>query len=267
MLAGVPTSADLKGLSRPPREVIRRRGLAVPVRCALFWLLPPAWVGVYLVCAFVITSSVALCGEARNATVTNQQYVHSAKHGDSYRIEYVYKDELGRHTHFGSVDASAHDLYPRGATISIRSIRMFDLSFSELASGSKFGSVPRLGSGVIFWNGIMLVIFYWTCLSPLSQRRLLREGEAAVGRITGKTVDRGRPTKYLLAYIYTGPDGAAQTQKIFVRQVDYDLANVGDEALVFYNPRRPGRSTLYKYCEYSLRDARGQLPDRLCVQQ
>lgn len=267
MDASVATSADLKGLSLPPREIVRRRGMSVPARCVLFWLLPPAWFGIFFAWTFVIISALALYGRPRNATIAKQQYIHSSRRGDSYRIEYVYDDEGGRHAAFGSVDASAHDLYAQGAVISVRSIRMLGWSFSELASDLKLGFVARLGIAVIFWNGIMLTIFYVTCLSPLSKRRLLREGEAAVGQITGKTVYKGRPTTYQLSYTYPGPDGAPQTRRKNVRQVDYDLANAGDEVLVFYDPYRPARSVLYKYCDYSLRDTGGQLPDRLCEQR
>lgn len=251
MYVGFPTSLRLRGVPLPPREVARWRGLAVPLRCALFLLIPHVWVGFFFVWMFVTTCALALDGQERQATVTHREYVQSQKGGDSCQIDYVYSDEGGRHADSGSLDARAYDLYPRDAKISIRSIRILGRSQSDLV-GSGGASIWGLAFAMLFWNGIMFLFFYAVCLSPLRQRRLLRDGQAVMGRITGKKVRKGKSAAYELTYIYPRPDGYAQTRTMDVRKSDYDLANAGDEVLVFYNPSRPKRSVLYEYCQYWL---------------
>ncbi len=252
MYVGFPTSERLRSVPLPPREVARWRGLAVPFRVALFLLIPHVWVGFLLVWMFVTTCALALYGQQRQATVTRRQYVQSQKGGDSCQIDYVYSDEGGRHNDSGAMDASAYRLFPRDSKIPIRSIRILGRSQSELAYGSCGASIWGLAFAALLWNGIMFIFFYAACLSPLRQRRLLRDGQAVMGQITGKKVRKGKSTGYELTYIYPRPDGYAQTRKMEVRKGDYDLANAGDEVLVFYNPSRPKRSVLYEYCQYWL---------------
>lgn len=256
MYARFPTSGRMTGLSLPPREVFRRRGLAVPVRCVLFFLIPHAWVGIFLIWMFVAGCALDMFGQERTATVTSRQYVHSKKGSDRCEVRYTFNDQGGRHTGRGSLAGSGYRLYPAGANISIRSVRILGISQSQLASRSGKGSVVCLALPMLFWNGFMFLFFYTTCLSPLSERRLLRDGEAVVGQITDKIVRKGKSTTYQISYMYPGPEGAPRNGRMNVRRQDYDLANAGDESIVFYDPRWPTRSVLYAYSQYALRELR-----------
>ena len=252
MYVGFPTSQRLRGIPLPPREVARWRGLAVPFRCALFLLIPHVWIGFFLVWMCVTTCALVLDGQGRDATVTHREDVRSKQEGDSCQIDYVYSDEGGRHAESCSLDSRAYGAYAPGTKLPIRSIRILGRSQSVLANASAGDLIWGVALPALFWNGIMFAFFYAMCLSPLRQRRLLRDGQAVMGQITGKKVRKGKSTGYELTYIYPRPDGYAQTRTMEVRKGDYDLANAGDEVLVFYNPSRPKRSVIYEYCQYWL---------------
>ena len=260
MYPHLPSSARLTGLPLPPRDVVRRRPLAVPWGCVVFLLFPPVWIGIFLIWTFVTGCALELFGQERTATVSSRQYVPTKQGGEKCEIRYIYNDQSGRHTGRGSLAGSAYRLYPAGASISIRSVRILGFSQSRLGSHSVMGSVVCPGFSMLICNGIVFLIFYPACLAPLSQRklqrRLLREGDAVMGRITDKTV-RNRKTSYQLSYIYyLVPAGPPRNGSMMVRRRDYDLAKTGDDAIVFFDPRAPERSVLYEYSQYGLREWR-----------
>lgn len=110
---------------------------------------------------------------------------------------------------------------------------------------------------VTVWDGLLLLHFCSLCLSPLIQRRLLREGEAVMGRITDKTIPKKTSSVYGLAYVFTNVDGKEWNDTMPVRRDDHELAQMNDEVLVFYDPSAPKRSVLYAYSQYALRELHG----------
>ena len=253
MQKGCPTSQLLRDLSRPPRKVARQRGLPVPVRCALFLLLPHVWLGVALLWAFINICGLALFSQERQAVVTSRN-VQAVK-SEGCEIRYMYSDRGGRHTDNGSLAADAYRLYPPGSTIQIRSVRIFGHSTSKLAS-DKSGvlSMMAVAIFVTIWDGLLLLHFCSLCLSPLIERRLLREGEAVMGRITDKTIPKKKSPVYGLAYVFTDMAGKARNDTMLVRRDGHELAQINDEVLAFYDPRKPKRSVLYAYSQYALRE-------------
>ena len=255
MYAGFPTSQDLNTLSRPPRKVVRRHGLPVPARCALFLLFPHVWIGMALLWAFINVCAMTLLGQTRQATVTSRD-TQTTK-ANECQIDYVYNDRGGRHADHATLGAGAYKLYPPGASIQIRSVRIFGHSTSKPASKT-YGvfSLMALGFFVILWNGFLLLHFFSLCLSPLFERQLLRKGEAVMSRITDKT-SRGKKSGVDgLAYVFTDSDGHTQDGTMAVRRNDHEFAKIGDEVLVFYDPVDPKLSALYAYSQYALREWR-----------
>lgn len=257
----VTSGHDTSRLSPPPRQVYRKQGLSIPVRCLIYLLIPHVWVGVYLAWIFAGSCALALFGQERAATVTGRQYAFRSKKRDltDCQIDYAYRDQGGRQADRVILDKSAYAFYPPGATIPIRSARILDHSISEPRSrAGPLNSFWGFAIFVIMWEGIVVGIFYLWCLSPLIQWWLVRYGQAVTGQITDKNEIlirefRGRRyVAYGISYSYPGPDGAEQMHKKRVDRVDYVMANAGQKLQVFYNPRRPRQHVLYQYSNYAL---------------
>ena len=192
-------------------------------------------------------------GNDMNATVVSRTIVRS-KRSTSCRIVYTYQEAGRQYKDSASFASSAFTQFPAGSSLPVRSLHVHGYGSSQLRT-----DVPAKDSygGLIFfalvWNGIVLLFFYAGCLAPLRERKLLREGEIAAGNVTDKTVQRGKSTSYILTYAFQTKDGEDRSRKTTIRKQDYDSANVGDAAIIFYDPLRPRRSVLYNYSQYSVR--------------
>lgn len=260
MYARASASHDLKKLLAPPRKVYRRRGVPIPVRCVLFFLIPLVWAGVYLLWLLANTCGMAMFGQPGRVTVTSRQQVHYRRK-DQCRIGYVYVDADGKHLDSDLFPASAYRRYPPGSTIPMRWFRMLGHTSIEFGPGR---SIVGLALVTTLWNGFLLILFHLMCIFPLRRRRLLRDGNVAVGQIDEKYIqsryvkeNTTRAIYYMLYYLYPRQDGTIQHDEMQVRIDEYDSANEEDEVLVFYNPLKPTQSVLYRYCDYALRELEG----------
>ena len=84
----------LARLPDPPRDVVRRRGVSLPLRFVLCMLVPHVWVGVFLIAYVLLVCGISFCGQDRQAVVSSRQYVR-AKSTTSCLIRYTY-DEAGK---------------------------------------------------------------------------------------------------------------------------------------------------------------------------
>lgn len=261
MYVRVTPAHDTSRLSPPPREVYRKQGLPIPIRWAIFWLTPPSWFGVFLAWSFATTCALALFGHDHQATVTSRHYIRTRRRGNiSCQIDYAYRGQGGRHADYTVLGLWAYHAFPAGAPISVRSVRILGISTSQYAGGSRTGSFLGVTVALIFWDGIVLAIFYLWCLSPIIHWWLVRYGEAAMGQITGKEdkfvrIQLGRRAyAYKISYSYCGPDGAELTHKRRVGRIDWLMADSGQKLQVFYNPRWPRQHVLYQYSNYAPRE-------------
>jgi hypothetical protein len=260
---------QLSSLSRPPREVVRRRGLPLPLQGVVFLLLPHVWILPYLLWVLINTWSLAHHGHIGKVTVTHHEYVRASR-GPRCRISYVYDDSVGHHADSHVFPASAFLQYPPGATIPMRWYRTFGHTTVEFGPPASTPVIAFLTFGVILLFGLLIFSFHECLLLPLSYRRLLRDGDVVVGQIAGKKTHRAQgqygSVSYELSYAYWSADGADQVQTMRVGKTDYDLPSKGDEVLVFYDPQRPRRSVLYPYCDYALFEWRANEMHQTCTQ-
>ena len=255
MYVRASASHELSKLPPPPRRVYRWRGWPVPLRCVVFFLNPLAWAGIYLLWLLANTCGLAMFGQPGRVTVTSRQHVHSRRK-DRCRIGYVYVDADGKHLDSDLFPASDYLRYPPGSTIPMHSFRMLGHTSIEFGPGR---SIVGLALFTTLWNGFLLIFFHLMCIFPLGQRRLLRDGVAAVGQIDEKYIQSRRVNQnttrsvyYMLYYFYPRQDGTIQHDQMQVRVHEYDSANEEDGVLVFYNPLKPTQSILYRYCDYAL---------------
>ena len=247
----------LRPAGLPLRDVFRRRGIPVPARVALFLLVPHVWVGLFLICNVLRAGATEIWGYDLTARIVSQQLVRSKK---STRCEtaYGYVDAGRVYKEHMSLRPEAFARVAPGTPIQVRALWIFGLETSrprteDLADSS----IVALVVPALFWNGVMFALFYALCLGPLRERKLLCLGDAAIGRINGKTIRRGKSVSYSLAYAYPCNFGLDYWAEMTVRKSDYDDAQAGDAVLVFYDPLKPRRSVLYKYSQYAVRNAHG----------
>ena len=212
--------------------------------------------GIGVFAAILWVPAIVLFGHDTTATVVSRTLTTSKK-STRCQVAYAY-DESGRHfTDKESFSVDAYGRFAPGTTVPVRSLHVFGLGSSERADASSMSKFGGLFFFALIWNGIMFLFFFSLCLAPLLERGLLRDGEATLGQITGKRIHRGKSTTYYLAYRAITADGTEQSGKMSVDKADYDEAQVADEVVILYDPRRPRRTVLYKYSQYAVRDAYG----------
>lgn len=255
MQKGSPTSQLLRNLSRPPREVIQRRGLPIPLQGVVLVVLPHVLIVAYLLWMLINTWGLAHYSHIGKVTVTGHEYVRASR-GARCKISYVYDDSAGHHAGSDLFPATAYLQYAPGDTIPMHWYRTLGHTTVEFGPPASALMIALLAFCVILLFGLLIFSFYVCVLLPLSNRRLLRDGDAVVGKITGKKTYRPQgqyaSVSYELSYAYSSTGGADRVQTMRVGKADYDLAKKGDEVMVFYDPQRPRRSVLYQYCNYAL---------------
>jgi hypothetical protein len=100
-----------------------------------------------------------------------------------------------------------------------------------------------IGGMALFWNGILSVFLYGIFLSPYRQKRLLRHGHEAAGRLTSMTSyqgGRGRMNSRVV-YVYRVAGIEYQNATILSRHQIGDI-HEGMIVRVIYDPAKPKRS-------------------------
>lgn len=255
----MPTRTARPSFPLPPRDVFRRRGLSVPTRLLLFCLVPHVWVGVGFLAATVWIPCVQWFGQDVTATVVGKE-VHRGK-GNHYRYELRYAYDVGGRGFNGSVDVTERAFnarYAIGSPLPVRALGVLGRSSSRALTPDGIGAGFLQKAGfALFWNGILSVFVLSICAAPLRERRLIRDGEVAPGRITDKQEVKGKSVERFVLYTFRSGDGREQTGKMLVKKEEYEFVKAGDDVTVVFDPARPSRSVVYKYCQYAARDAYG----------
>jgi hypothetical protein len=282
-----PSSTRRSGFRPPPppppapRSVRRRPGAAVGLWAIRLFILPHTCVGVGLIAAMVFMPFWVLAGTDTTTTVT-RVWTTRSKNTTSYRIEYtdpadgrstredtVTGQEYERLSRLlktpGAVDAvEADPTLPPAAALKVRSLRIGPYTHRGVIEpgASGWGTVGVVWLIGLFWNGIVSIFFYLIYVAPMREKRLHRNGDATLGRITGKTTRRGQKggTRYVLKYTFTPPrrgisersrrDDGESSSEYVVERAQWDAAAEGDEVWVLHWPDRAKPNVLYGYGSY-----------------
>jgi hypothetical protein len=245
----------LAAFGPPPRFVFRTGGVSVPIRMILFLLIPHVWIGFFLIWQAMLEPAMTCFGHNVKASIVSRQLIHAK--ATRCKITYAYDDEGGHHTGSATFGGDRFSSYPPGGKIEVRTLRLGPWSTSRLADRASNSSLVCMLPFTVLWNGIFAWIFYQLCLSPLRQRRLISIGQPVVGRITDKTLRKGKSPTHILLYVYTAADGQDHTSRMTVPGPQYFATRVEDPVIVFHDPLKPGRSLLYKYTKYAVQDRFG----------
>lgn len=105
--------------------------------------------------------------------------------------------------------------------------------------------------GVLFMGSIFLL--FWCALGDwlFKSWRLARFGATAVGRITDKRIGQGKMAHFKLGYTFlvSGNSWDSQAEQSVAPRY-YDRVEIGDEAIILYDPARPERNIPYDSCVF-----------------
>ena len=122
--------------------------------------------------------------------------------------------------------------------------------YSELNSSGQDNAVLR----IFLWIwGVMLSITMLGMLRRawLTPRRLVRDGQAVIGRITDKRMEQaGRSKAPTLFYEYEPAGGEVVKSRISVPRKTFVTTEAGSDVVVVYDPDRPRRSLIYDVCDF-----------------
>jgi hypothetical protein len=249
-----------------PRRVGYRDGVATG--CGLWFvrlfILPHTIVGVSLLCIAIgstgLFAAVGLFGGTYDGKVVRKE-IRRYKSGQTHHLHYVFVVDDREYTGEASVSQQRFGEINEGGAITVRA----------LESAPSWGEWPRVPGhsplldlgGIwlfaLFWNGI-LSIFVWTVyLRPWRNRCLVRYGQPTQGIIREVKAQSGKgSTRYRITYEYAvpsldGTDGQVHSGKTSTTRKEGAYASVGNLVTVLYDPRKPWRSVIYKYCEYRVK--------------
>jgi len=250
------SEAALSAFPSPPREVFRRKGFPIALKAIGFFLLPHVWVGVFLLGMVLLTPAFMVFGRSETATVVSHELVHSK--GTRTKIVYTYREGNRAFTDSATVRDTEYDYYRQGRTLAIRSLHIGSFGTSRLQSESLIsGTLCCLGPFSLVWCTILFGFFHGWVLTPIAQRRLVKDGEAARGVVTDKTIRKGKSPTYVVSFTFDPRAGLQQSAEAVVDQSDYDATNAGDSLIILYDPRNPRRNHVYKFGQYGAKDHYG----------
>jgi hypothetical protein len=230
--------------------------------------LPHVIVGlVVLPCALLGPPIMAVFGTDHPAKLVSvNQRSSSSKGGSSQYWDVTYIDPFDpNHRH---LQGTAHeppidllvpppsDLVEQTAEhfVTIRSVGVGSFQYQEIKG-------TRPGGGICFGLFILIFTIIWDTvifglvaelwIGAWLRRRLYRFGEVAPGRIVGMRITKGKNKTHYLKYLFHSLDGKPASGEVAVSISDFTTARVEQAVTVLYNPRRPKRSLIYDFGDYT----------------
>lgn len=257
---------------RPPPRVVRRRpgrGRLLRRVPLLVRLLGLASVGLLLfvlvlwaVPWFVVQFGRTVPGRIVSLTESRQG------RSPVYRVRFVY--HVGEEEFPGEarVDERTFDRLHSTAAVQVKVLPRWPGHgyLRDPAPAPRTGLLGLLCIGLVA-SGAFAGLLWLYLRRPLGQRRLVREGRAALGRIVHKELIAGRSRSGYVQYAYRAPrygkrNGAGPGEvhlrtadkewqlRMAVDDKDFEAAVPGAAVTVLYDPRQPSRSVIYVFAEY-----------------
>jgi hypothetical protein len=255
-------------LNQPtPRRVAARDGYALG---CLLWVgrvlfVPHTVIGLVFVYRAVVTCvlnlGVLLAGEPAVGHVTAKSEHMNQKGMVSYWVEYVFTLDGAEYAGSVSPDADEYATVRENQPVAVWAWRPDPVAahWRNLPGHSPRRDVLTAVGAALFWNAIVLLTWWWLAIRPWLQRRLIRYGVPAAGRVRDVTESQGKSNPhYRIRYDYpVEPDGrlraGSRTLAYFSsdddRKVVTDL-KAGDTLTVLYDSRWPRQNLLYRFAHY-----------------
>ena len=260
-----------------PRRA-KRRKIGMQNGCIQLFIVPHTLVGIGLICSLLLQIAVMLFGTIAPGTITDLTSHRSSKGHATYHAHYEYRWNGVRYAGKNQVDADDYFLARKGQSVAIKILPLAP-GWGEIVmipGASNRGMIGVQLFITLFWNGIVGV-FYVAMYGPLvKDKSLVRNGVATTGRIIEKTISRGKSTSYHVEYEYVAAassDGAPESPwgnargvetvrsqtsenapiraKMTVPKDEYEGLERGQKFTVLYDARKPRRSVIYRFANYS----------------
>jgi hypothetical protein len=247
---------ELPPTALPPAPRLVRGGPGPGIWFARIFLLPHTLVGVGGFVALAIAIVCAATGNDRLARVTAATSSHSAKHGTSYHLAYVYSGAAGVRADGAQVGEGLYRSTP--GTIRVRVLEVGPLSWSTcVEEHSAWQPVGFIALFTGFWNLIVSVFVYALWIAPIRARWLVRDGQVTRGEVVSKRVQQGKGRAFFVTFRFQEPATEADLSvEMGVRDSSaHARIQVGEPVTVIYDPRKPKRALAYEYCGYTVAGA------------
>jgi hypothetical protein len=232
---GTPSHFDL---GPPPRVVRLKRWYGLVKVLYFLLLMVPVCVGALA----GIQYHVFVHGTPIQAKITDSYITQQRKGGAEYHVVYRYSMDGSEQVDEEAVDWKTYQDYP--PEVAGRAMNLWGHYFSvtELINERQAAERALVICGI--WILMIAVTPWWIWVR---MKRLVAHGQTAVATVTNKRKSFGKSTSYVLDYTFNSPDGAVVAGLTVAPRKKYDVARVGDQITVLFDPRRPKRNVAYEF--------------------
>jgi len=234
--------------SAPPRQVRLRGGRGPRIMGLRVFVVPHLLIGI-AVLVVVIGEPLWLWGYPPIlGRITSMKQSISPKGRTRDEVDYIYRWNGRAINDSATVSPAAYQRLQSSQYVKVHALNVGGYQFSELEMTPKEFAAARwfLWPWAIVWNGMLLLMLR----QPILAKRLVRNGEAVVGKILDKKSYRGRSTRFAVSYEYAPRTGQPLRRTMTVSGADYESAAIGKEIVVLYDPNHPANSVVYQYADY-----------------
>jgi hypothetical protein len=247
-----------------PRPVRHRDRLEAGclVGCLQLFILPHTVAGFFLLHQFIVAAyfyiAVSRSGVDLEGRVTQKVETPGRKR-TSYHIDYVFTKDGEDHSGHVYLEPEVYTTFQVGDPLSLR---VYSLTPREgrwhLVPGQHPGrDLAGIGFACLAWNGMIWGMYWFMYVRPWRQRKLVRDGVVAVGRVLAVT---SWPEKSRVAYkvryefdpYFSGEQGTRGSKTVRYPLSAADV-QVGETLTVLYDRRKPRRNLLYRFADYRVR--------------
>jgi hypothetical protein len=173
------------------------------------------------------------------------------------RFDVTFTYDVGdrvRDTGYGRIDSGGVAPPLVGQTLPIRTLVAGPFRRAELRDGAGGASgLVCVGLFATVWCGSVAVFTAVAWLAPVFDRRLVRDGNVAIGTVSEKRERKsGRNVYREILYRFQAHDDAEQSGVSRVSPEVFERSSAGDRVTVIFRPSDPSRSTLYEASNYEV---------------
>ena len=246
-----------KSLPPPPRRVYGRLGGSLWF--TRIFIMPHMLAGIGGVGYLFFLLLWGLLGADYPGTVVSSKVWHSAKHGDTYTLNYRFEADGETRLDSAKVSWSVYQTYLNPAfgqtnpPVTVHYLGVGPLHHAALReTGSPWSEIGFLTLWAVFWNGVLSFFVYAIWVKPIRARLLYKNGEATAGKLLRKRMSTGKSSTYYVGYRFKDPySGQDYESEIQVWKADdWAQAVEGQPVTVLFAKGNPKRSTVYEFGGY-----------------
>ncbi len=219
------------------------------------FILPHMLVGIGLILALVIKLSLGLFGTRVEGTVMEKTVHEDSESGPTHHVKFAFTS--GGQTCEGKAQVGA-DVFrslAREDGIPVVHLPLLPQYLSTYQPPqSRFpGGTGKILGFALFWNALVGVFVGVLYIAPWRNKRLLRSGTGAAGRVTNKRMNTDSDGDRTHEVDYTYEAGGQTLQgRAKVTAAEFERTQTGAPVSVVYEPGNPRRSQVIEFSEWEV---------------